>query len=69
MNTDPTFVTEESLMPSLFRIAGHANEASAASPKSKHRTSLADLMLEPKRLEAILTSFRKRKKSTTRRSS
>jgi hypothetical protein len=56
MKNIPTF--DEPLLPSLFQFTDRANGLSALK-----RSALADLMLDPKRLEAILKAIGKRKKS------
>jgi len=56
-------VFDEPLLPSLFRLTDRANGLSA----NKDRSALADMMLDPKRLEAILKGIIKRKKSTPKR--
>jgi hypothetical protein len=63
MNTDPAFASQESLVPSLFRIASRA----ATKAELKDRSTLSEMMLEPKRLEAILKAIGKKKKPTPKR--
>jgi hypothetical protein len=59
MKTNPVF--DEPLLPSLFRLTDRANGMA-----NKGR-SFADMMLDPKRLEAILKAFGKKKKPAPRR--
>jgi hypothetical protein len=61
MNNNPAF--NEPLVPSLFQIASQA----ATKPATKDRVSFSETMLNPRRLEAILKSIGKRKKSLPRR--
>jgi hypothetical protein len=61
MNNNPAF--NESLVPSLFQIASRT----ATKPAPKDRGSLSETMLDPRRLEAILKSIGKKKKSLSRR--
>jgi hypothetical protein len=61
MNDNPAL--NEPLLPSLFQIASRT----ATKPAAQDRRSLSETMLDPKRLEAILKSIGKRKKSLSRR--
>lgn len=61
MKTNPVF--DEPLLPSLFQLTDRANGLAI----NKGKSTFADMMLDPKRLEAILKAIGKRKKSTPRR--
>jgi hypothetical protein len=65
MKTNSTF--DEPLLPSLFQLTDRADRLSVTQSTALNRSSLADLMLNPKRLEAILKAAVKRKKSASRR--
>lgn len=65
MKTNATF--DEPLLPSLFQLRDRANGLPLAKSAARNGPSLADLMLDPKRLEAILKSVGRRKKSGPRR--
>ncbi|HXC36167.1 MAG TPA: hypothetical protein VNV43_09855 [Candidatus Acidoferrales bacterium] len=62
MKTNPTF--DEPLLPSLFQFTDRASDL-----RVQNRSTFAELMLNPKRLDAILKAIGKRKKSTPRRTS
>ncbi|HEX3625317.1 MAG TPA: hypothetical protein VH280_07825 [Verrucomicrobiae bacterium] len=66
MKTNPVF--DEPLLPSLFQFADRSNSLPAIKTV-KDRSALADLMLNPRRLEAILKAIGKRKKAAPKRAS
>jgi hypothetical protein len=59
MKTNSTF--DEPLLPSLFQFTDRVNRLSLTK-STGGRSTLAELMLNPKRLEAILKSVGKKKK-------
>jgi hypothetical protein len=65
MKTNSAF--DEPLLPSLFQLTDRADRLSVTKAGALGRFALADLMLNPKRLEAILKAAVKRKKSASRR--
>lgn len=65
MKTNPVF--DEPLLPSLFQLTDGANNLPAPKSSVTHRSTFAELMLNPKRLDAILKAIGKRKKSTPKR--
>jgi hypothetical protein len=60
MKTNSTF--DEPLLPSLFQFTDRVNRLSLTKSAGQGRSTLAELMLNPKRLEAILKSVGKKKK-------
>ena len=65
MNNDPAFISHEPLVHSLFQVAGRADDPSVTRPEPINRRTLAEMMLNPKRLEAILDAVVKKKKPTS----
>ncbi|HEV2328377.1 MAG TPA: hypothetical protein VGY56_06270 [Verrucomicrobiae bacterium] len=66
MKTNPVF--DEPLLPSLFQFTDHANGLRGIKSAVQNRSTFAELMLNPKRLDAILKAIGKRKKPALRRS-
>lgn len=64
MKTNSVF--DEPLLPSLFQFRDRANGLSVAESKVTDRSAFAELMLNPKRLDAILKAIGKKKKSAPR---
>lgn len=60
---NPFALSDRPLMPSLFQIAARAEDAPAKSKNSPRvRTQLAEAMLNPRKLEAVLNAIGKKKK-------
>ncbi|HTV40791.1 MAG TPA: hypothetical protein VMF08_09460 [Candidatus Sulfotelmatobacter sp.] len=66
MNNNSALIPDDSLMPSLIQIAGRPEDPSVVRPALVNRSSLAEMTLNPKRLEAILNAIMKKKKSASR---
>jgi hypothetical protein len=58
----PNSTFDEPLMPSLFQLTDRVNRLSLTKSPGQDRSTLTELMLNPKRLEAILKSVGKKKK-------
>jgi hypothetical protein len=70
MNPFQTMTTERPLIPGLFQIAAYAGTEPAAVPQNISalgRTPFAEMMLNPKKLEAILRTITRLEKPVTRR--
>ena len=66
MNNNPPFISDESIVPSLFQIAARVDAPPVARPGGISRRPLADMTLNPRRLEAILNAVVKKKKPASR---
>jgi hypothetical protein len=64
---NPIFVPEKPLAPGLYPAAGRTIEPAPQSSPSSHRLHLGDMMLDPRRLEAVLKAIVRRKKTGARR--
>jgi hypothetical protein len=65
--TFQTMATERPLIPGLFQIAACAGEPAIQNTSALGETPFAELMLNPKKLEAILKTIARLEKSTARR--
>lgn len=63
---NPAYISDKPALPSLFRVAAHADEPELKNALTQGRASLAEMMLNAERLEAILKAVSKKKKSTRR---
>ena len=68
---NPSISSEKPLIPALFQIAAHADEAESMSALrralSSSPTPVAEMMLDPGKLEAVLREIARKKKGAPRR--
>ena len=64
---NPLIVPEKPLVPTLFQRASRAGEPTPRRASTPRQTVLGEMMLDSKRLEAILKEIVRRKKAATRR--
>jgi hypothetical protein len=66
-----TIISEKPLIPGLFQIAGRVHDIRSASMLKNgmalDRTPLSEMMLDPKKFEAVLKGIARKKKFSTRR--
>jgi hypothetical protein len=67
MNTDPAFIPDESILPSLFQTDNRSDAQSDTATATTTRSTPGEIMLDPKRLEAILKAVGKKKRCASRR--
>lgn len=65
-----TTMADEEMLPSLFQIAAFADDLKSGpalkDALARHRTPLPDVMLNPKRIEAVLKALSAKKKPGAR---
>jgi hypothetical protein len=65
--TFQTLATEKPLIPGLFQIAACAGGPAIQNTSDLGRTPFAEMMLNPKKLEAVLKTIARLEKSAARR--
>lgn len=64
---NPMLISEKEVALTPFQIAARADELAASKTPASGRIHLGEMMLDAKRLEAILTALVRRKKTGPRR--